>query len=51
MGKDAWALRKFRYNDPQRKVVRKENLRQERDGFWNPPRREGDDGENRGFGM
>lgn len=51
MGKDAWALRKFRYNDPERKVVRKENLRQERDGFWNPPRREGDDGENKGFGM
>ena len=52
MGRDAWALKKFRYNDPNRKVVRKENQRQERDGFWNPPRERDDDGgESKGFGM
>ena len=46
-------MKKFRYNDPNRKVVRKENQRQERDGFWNPPResRESDGEENKGFGM
>ena len=52
MGQDSWALRKFRYNDPERKVVRRENTRQERDAAFNPARRSvrsgGDSG---GFGM
>jgi hypothetical protein len=52
MGEGAWALRKFRYNDPERKEVRRENTRQERDAVYNPPRgserRGGDRG---GFGM
>lgn len=50
MGKDAWALRQFRYNDPRRKEVRRENLRQERDAGFNPPRGERG-GERGGFGM
>jgi len=57
MGKDDWALRKFRYNDPERKEVRRENKRQERDAVFNPaPRRQRDRGDDRGddrggFGM
>jgi hypothetical protein len=47
MGKDAWALRQFRYKDPERK----ENRRQEREGFFNPPRERDDGGEGKGFGM
>ncbi|KAM0720446.1 hypothetical protein Q7P37_004582 [Cladosporium fusiforme] len=47
MGKDEWALRKFRYNDPARKATRNERLREDRDAVFNPPR---DDG-GRGFGM
>jgi pentatricopeptide repeat protein len=50
MGKDAWAMRKFRYDDPNRKELRRENVRQDRDSHFNPPRR--DDGAGRGgFGM
>jgi hypothetical protein len=52
MGQDAWALRKFRYNDPERKAVRRENTRQERDAVFNPPRKSGENGGDKGgFGM
>ncbi|KAL1589625.1 hypothetical protein WHR41_01740 [Cladosporium halotolerans] len=50
MGNDAWAVRKFRYNDPKRKAFRKEKLRDERDAFFNPPRSTNDEGD-KGFGM
>jgi hypothetical protein len=50
MGKDAWAMRKFRYDDPKRKEFKRENTRQDRDASFNPPRRS--DGAGRGgFGM
>jgi pentatricopeptide repeat protein len=52
MGKDAWALRKFRYNDGERKDVRRENTRQEKDASFNPPRRNERSWNDRGgFGM
>jgi pentatricopeptide repeat protein len=52
MGKDAWALRQFRYNDPNRKDTRRENKRQERDASFNPPRRSNRNEDGRGgFGM
>lgn len=50
MGKDQWALREFRYNDPKRKEIRKQNLRQDRDASFNPPRRS-DGAGGGGFGM
>lgn len=52
MGKDAWALREFRYNDPQRKEGRRDKIRQERDAVFNPPRGERGAGAGAGgFGM
>jgi pentatricopeptide repeat protein len=48
MGKDSWALREFRYNDPKRKEFKRENLRQDRDAQLNPPKRNDRAG---GFGM
>jgi hypothetical protein len=52
MGEGAWSLRKFRYNDPERKEVRRENIRQERDAVYNPARRsEKRGGDRGGFGM
>ena len=52
MGKDNWALRKFRYQDLELKAGRRENKRQERDAVFNPPRRhERKDGDGGGFGM
>ena len=52
MGNQDRSLRKFRYNDPERKVVRRENVRQERDAVVNPPRRnERSGGDRGGFGM
>jgi pentatricopeptide repeat protein len=45
MGRDAWALRQFRQKDPERK----ENRRQGREGFFNPPRERDDGGESKGF--
>lgn len=38
MSREQWALRKFRYNDAQKKENRREDLRQERDARFNPPR-------------
>jgi pentatricopeptide repeat protein len=52
MGEGAWTLRKFRYNDPERKEARRENTRQERDAVYNPLRRsEKRGGDRGGFGM
>jgi len=52
MGKDAWALREFRYNDPKRKEFRRDSVRQEREANFNPPRRSNRDEDDRGgFGM
>ena len=52
MGKDNWALRQFRYNDPEKKMVRRENKRQERDAVFNPSKRnEKRGGDGGGFGM
>jgi pentatricopeptide repeat protein len=42
-----WALRKFRYNSPEKKAARREKKRQERDAVYNPPR----DNDGGGFGM
>lgn len=52
MGKDSWALRQFRYKDPENKTVRRENTRQERDAVYNPSKRnERRGGDGGGFGM